>query len=81
MSYLFREKLEENLRVHFNIFSEKLQIAGLDVAKLRSHDLQVGHGLWRFLILQIFYQLVEIANNFSHEIFGNLREKIKLGIL
>lgn len=48
------------------VFNDKLQIGALDVTKFSSHDPQVGHSLWGLLTLQIFYQFVEITNNFCH---------------
>lgn len=73
--YLSRNDLHENFCIHHCISRNKFQIAALDVAKLSSQDPQVGHGLWRLLTLQIFYQFVEVANNFSHKIFRNLGKK------
>lgn len=57
------------------IFNNELQIIALDVTQFSSHDVQVGHSLWRLLTLQIAQQLVEVANNFSHKVFRNLRKK------
>lgn len=74
--YLERNEPHKNVCIHQCVVSNKLQFAALDVAKLSSHDPQVGHCLWGLLSLQIFNQLVEVANNFSHKIFRNLRKKL-----
>lgn len=60
--------------IHHRVISNRLQLSALNVAKLNSHDPQVGHGFWGLLILQIFNQLVEVADDFSDKIFWNLRK-------
>lgn len=74
--YLRRKDPHKNVCIQHCIVSDELQVTTLDVAKLSSHDPQVGHGLWGLLTLQIFDQLVEVADNFSHKVFGNLMKKL-----
>lgn len=72
--YLSGDDPHQNICIHHCVISNSLQLSALDVAELSSHDPQVGHGFWGLLILQIFNQLVEVADDFSDKIFWNLRK-------
>ena len=66
---------QQDVSIHQGLFSDVLKLVSFDVSKLRSHDFQVGHGLWGLLGSQVLGQLVEVAHDFPHKILGHLQEK------